>query len=75
MRETLKLIRVIAMGRATVRDLTRTVRVSRATIFRLLAACERELGVRIECEGGVFSLQDWGLLNQRKVLSWVAAVR
>jgi DNA-binding IclR family transcriptional regulator len=75
MRETLKLIRVIATRRATTRDLTRTVRVSRATIFRLLAACERELGVRIECEGGVFSLQDWGLLNQRKVLSWVAAVR
>jgi hypothetical protein len=68
MRESLKLIRVVATRRATVLDLTRAVRVSRATIFRLLAACQRDLGVRIECEEGVFNLCDWGLLDQRRVL-------
>jgi DNA-binding IclR family transcriptional regulator len=69
MREALKLIRLIATRGAKVTDLMRLLGVSRATVFRLMAACERDLGVHIECDKGRFSLRSWGLLNQRKVLS------
>jgi hypothetical protein len=68
LRETLAILRVIATRRATITDLTRAVRMSRATVYRLLTACKRDLGMRIECEARVFKLRDWGLLNRRKVL-------
>jgi hypothetical protein len=68
MRETVKLIRVIATREATLAQLTRAVGVSRATLFRRLAACRHDLGVHIECRKGVFSLRDWGLLDRRRVL-------
>jgi DNA-binding transcriptional ArsR family regulator len=68
LRETLAILRVIATRRATITDLTRAVRMSRATVYRLLMACKRDLGMRIECEARVFELRDWGLLNRRKVL-------
>lgn len=67
-REALVLIRLIATRRVTLTNLTRATRVSRATVYRLLAACERDLKVRIVCEDGIFTLTDWGLLSPRKVL-------
>jgi hypothetical protein len=67
-RETLAILRVIATRRATITDLTQAVCMSRASIYRLLTGCKRELGVRIDCEARVFRLRDWGLLNRRKVL-------
>lgn len=67
-RETLTILRVIATRRATIRELTRAVRMSRATVYRLLTGCRRDLGVRVECESRVLKLRDWGLLNPRKVL-------
>ena len=67
--KSLKLIRLIATRGARVTDLKRTLKVSRATVFRLIASSERDLGVHIECEQGKFVLRDWGVLNQRKVLS------
>lgn len=67
-REALVLIRLIATRRVNVANLTRAARISRATVYRLLAACERDLKVRIECENGIFTLTDWGLLSPRKVL-------
>jgi hypothetical protein len=42
--------------------------VSRATMSRLLAECKCELGMRIECEAGIYTLRDWGFLNRRRVL-------
>ncbi|MBS0418029.1 MAG: helix-turn-helix domain-containing protein [Proteobacteria bacterium] len=68
LRETLAILRVIATRRATIAELTRAVRMSRATVYRLLTGCKRDLGMRIECESRVFKLRDWGLLNRRKVL-------
>jgi len=68
LRETLAILRVIAASRATITDLTRSVRMSRATVYRLLAGCKRDLGMQIECESRVFKLRDWGLLNRRRVL-------
>ena len=68
LRETLAILRVIATRRATITDLTRAVRMSRATVYRLLTGCKRDLGMRIDCEARVFRLRDWGLLNRRKVL-------
>jgi hypothetical protein len=41
---------------------------SRASVYRLLTGCKRDLGMRIDCEARVFKLRDWGLLNRRKVL-------
>jgi IclR helix-turn-helix domain len=68
LRETLAILRVIATRRATITDLTRAVHMSRATVYRIMTACKRDLGMRIECEARVFKLRDWGLLNRRKVL-------
>jgi len=68
MREALKLIRASANRGSTIADLKRAAGVSRATVFRLLAACQQELGVRIVCEDGIFRVCDWGILNKRKVL-------
>jgi hypothetical protein len=70
LRETLEILRVIAARRATINDLTRSVRMSRATVYRLLAGCKRDLGMRIDCESRVFKLRDWGLLNRRRVLRY-----
>jgi hypothetical protein len=70
LRETLEILRVIAARRATINDLTRSVRMSRATVYRLLAGCRRDLGMRIDCESRVFKLRDWGLLNRRRVLRY-----
>jgi IclR helix-turn-helix domain len=67
-RETLAILRVIATRRATITDLTQAVRMSRASVYRLLTGCKRDLGMRIDCEARVFKLLDWGLLNRRKVL-------
>ena len=68
LRETLALVRVIATGQATIGDLKRTARMSRATIYRLLSCCERDLGMRIDCESRVFKLRDWGVLNRRRLM-------
>lgn len=68
LRETLTMLRVIATRRTTVQNLTRTVDMSRATVYRLLSGCRRELGMRIDCESGVLKLRDWGVLNRRRVL-------
>lgn len=67
-RETLAILRVIATRRATITDLTQAARMSRASVYRLLMGCKRDLGMRIDCEARVFKLRDWGLLNRRKVL-------
>ena len=71
LRETIAILRVIATRRATITDLTRAVRMSRATVYRLLTGCKRDLGMRIDCESRVFKLRDWGLLNRRRVLKVV----
>lgn len=68
MRETLALLRAIATTRSTIDDLTTVVRMSRATIYRLLSRCRSDLCMRIDCESRVLRLRDWGLLNSRKVL-------
>jgi hypothetical protein len=68
LRETIAILRVIATGRATIADLTQAVHMSRATVYRLLTGCKRDLGMRIDCESRVFKLRDWGLLNRRRVL-------
>lgn len=67
-RETLAILRVIATRRATITDLTQAARMSRASVYRLLTGCKRDLGMRIDCEARVFKLRDWGLLDRRKVL-------
>lgn len=69
LRETLALLRIIATRRATISDLTDSVRMSRATVYRLLTGCKRDLGMRIDCEARVFKLRDWGLLNRHRVLN------
>lgn len=68
LREVIVIVRVIATRRATIDDLTRAVRMSRATVYRLLAGCRRDLGIRIDCESRVLKLRGWGLLNGRRVL-------
>lgn len=67
-RQALTILRVIATRDATIQELTSVVRMSRATVYRLLSGCRRDLGVRIDRESRVLKLRDWGLLNRRKVL-------
>jgi DNA invertase Pin-like site-specific DNA recombinase len=67
-REALVVLRNIERGAGTIVALRRAAHVSRATVYRLLADCERELGVRFECERGIYSVRDWGLLSRRRVL-------
>src|ERR1700743_249883 len=55
-REAIAVVRAMATPGATMRDLTRATQVSRATVYRLLANCERELGMRIECQKGTYKV-------------------
>ena len=67
-REALLILRKMASGSSTIYALERATRVSRATVYRLLADCEKELGVRFNYHGGTYSVRDWGLLSRRRVL-------
>jgi hypothetical protein len=67
-REALLILRKMASGTGTIDSLERATRVSRATVYRLLADCEEELGVRFDYHGGTYSVKDWGLLSRRRVL-------
>ena len=67
-REALLILRKMASGTGTIEALERATRVSRATVYRLLADCEEELGVRFKYHGGTYSVRDWGLLSRRRVL-------
>jgi hypothetical protein len=66
LRKAVAMIRLIGTRPVTMTEITRVVRVSRATVFRLMAVCERDLGVRIESANGTFNVYDWGLLNPTK---------
>ena len=68
LREALVVLRNMEKGRGTISALERAAQVSRATVYRLLADCEAELGVRFKYTGGTYSVQDWGLLRRRRVL-------
>ena len=68
MREALVVLRKMERGSGTIHALERAARVSRATVYRLLADCEQELGVRFTCSEGTYSVRDWGLLSRRRVL-------
>ena len=68
LRETLAIVRVIATRQATITDLTRAVRMSRATVYRLLTGCKRDLEMQIDCESRIFKVRDWGVLNRRRVM-------
>lgn len=67
-REALVVLRNMENGKGTISALERAARVSRATVYRLLADCEAELGVRFKYTGRTYSVQDWGLLRRCRVL-------
>ena len=68
MREALVVLRKMERGHGTIDALERAAHVSRATVYRLLADCEEELGIRFKCSDGNYSVRDWGLLSRRRVL-------
>jgi hypothetical protein len=68
MREALVVLRKMERGGGTISALERAAHVSRATVYRLLADCEEELGVRFKYDEGAYSIRDWGLLRRRRVL-------
>jgi DNA-binding IclR family transcriptional regulator len=68
MREALMVLRNMERGGGTINALERAARVSRATVYRLLADCEEELGIRFDYHEGIYSVRDWGLLSRRRVL-------
>jgi hypothetical protein len=55
-------------GGSTIHALERAARVSRATVYRLLADCETELGMQFDYNEGHYSVRDWGLLRRHRVL-------
>lgn len=67
-REILTVLRAIATGQHTYERLCAKAKISRATLYRLLADCERELSMRIDCDERIYSVTDWGILDRRKVL-------
>jgi hypothetical protein len=67
-RETLVVLQNMERGSGTITDLTQAAHVSRATVYRLLAGCEEELGIRFHCEAGTYSVRDWGVFRRRRVL-------
>lgn len=67
-REALVVLKKMEKGSGTISSLKEAAHVSRATVYRLLADCEEELGIRFNCESGTYSVKDWGLLSRRRVL-------
>jgi DNA invertase Pin-like site-specific DNA recombinase len=67
-RQALIVLRNMERGAGTIDALGRATGVSRATVYRILADCKRELGVRFNCEKGAYAVEDWGLLSRRRVL-------
>lgn len=67
-RETLVVLKKMEKGRGTISSLKQAAHVSRATVYRLLADCEEELGIRFDRQAGTYSVKDWGLLRRRRVL-------
>lgn len=69
MPEAKKLIRIVASCPTSESKLKQRLGVSRATLFRLVAACRKDLEVDIRCSAGVFRLLDWGdFLNRHSFL-------
>jgi hypothetical protein len=67
-REALVILREIAKRPISIESLIQKAAVSRATVYRVLADCERELGMQIACDDGIYSVRDWGLFNRRRFL-------
>ena len=67
-REMLIVLRKMEKGSGTINALELAAGVSRATIYRILADCKDELGVRFSRYNGTYAIIDWGLLSRRRVL-------
>jgi DNA invertase Pin-like site-specific DNA recombinase len=67
-REALTVLRKMEKGGGSIHSLVRAAGVSRATVYRILADCKDELGIRFKRDNGAYSVTDWGLLSRRRVL-------
>ena len=69
MRPKLDLTNCLAILRAcdkrprTAKELMHLTRMSRPTLFRTLVDLREQLGAEIVCEGGKYSVVDWGIID------------